>query len=85
MNDRDMDTLARLIKDAHRRHHNCVICGNVTPGFGLFSDPAWNEALGAPAGKTRFVIYGLCEPHSTLPYDIIAAAVAKALAKENAN
>jgi len=80
MNDRDKDTLARLVKDAHGRIHRCVVYGATTTGFGVFfPDPEWNVALGAPSGKTRHVIYGLCESHSTLPYDVLAAAIVKAL------
>src|SRR5438874_12294302 len=45
MNDRDKDTLARLVKDAHGRIHRCVVCGATTTGFGVFfPDPEWNVA-----------------------------------------
>jgi hypothetical protein len=40
----------------------CLICGSLTHNRGIFN-PNNSKAFGAQEGKSRFIIYPLCERH----------------------
>jgi hypothetical protein len=45
---------------------HCLLCG-AAPDFLAFYTPGDQRAAGAPAGKTRAILYGLCEGCQQLP------------------
>ncbi len=82
----ELEKLRPLIERCQLQEHRCIICGSPTTGFGVFTpDNERNFRLGAPTGKTRYVAYGLSHLHSSVPTDVIEAALANDFHKYVAN
>lgn len=56
----DAETLKAILNDPPPHVRECVLCKNPAHLLGVYK-PGDPKTVQAPAGKTRLIIYGLCE------------------------
>jgi len=58
----EVERIMQAAMSMARRMEPCILCGKRTKQIGLFF-PNHSQAFGAPKGKTRVIVYALCEDH----------------------
>lgn len=61
----NQNQIDRAIEKSMQQDRPCILCGEATRNRGVFipNDPEQSHLGSPPAGKTRTVIYALCDKH----------------------
>lgn len=77
----------RALEKSMQQDMPCILCGEPTRNRGVFmpNDPSSSHLGTPPAGKTRTVIYALCEKHpqSSTTSQAVELAIEKTLLSKN--
>lgn len=60
--EQDAKRVVNAVLKSAERYEPCLLCKTPTLNRGIFA-PKNSQRYGAPKGKTRYIVYALCEKH----------------------